>query len=569
MNINMGHMANGNTSININVHPNIHSTQPTVTVNGSQQTNQALTILRSLASGATFSANITDVNGEQVTITLDGGQSFTAALLNSSAYNIGDRASFILQDNTGDSIVLKAMTMQETAFETAMVNRSLNAAGIAPTIRNREMVLELMHNGMPIGRDALLDMVKEISLHKDADISDIIALKRMGIEITDENLSAYRNYKQYNGAMQADILELGEKLSASVNTGKDLSDIVKLVADDILHASGGSESEDVNGKISDDVNGINADGKNTNDINGNNKNIDGNGSNESLIDKTQPESTADAVQKKMMDDIRNTLGKLVDNYNALTGKNIKLPGGIVQSDKLADFLNDLAKLTQEFENEPVLKDKMHSLLKGDKVSKLLNELVRDSFSMKMTDTADCEAVKEHIAKMLGRLSSISEYAASNQNTALADSASQMNNNMEFLNNMNQFMAAVQVPIKNIGEHGEGELYVYRRNRGKDSDDDTVKAFLHLDMEHLGALDIYVTLKGNSVSTNFKVEDGNVLDFLEANMEQLTKKLNDDGYNVSVNISEKEDGTGFDFTREVLAPALPVNDVKRFRFDMKA
>lgn len=566
MNINMGHMANGNTSININVHPNIHSAQPTVTVNGSQQTNQALTILHSLASGATFSANITDVNGEQVTITLDGGQSFTATLLNSSAYNIGDRASFILQDNTGDSIVLKAMTMQETAFETAMVNRSLNAAGIAPTIRNREMVLELMHNGMPIGRDALLDMVKEISLHQDADISDIIALKRMGIEITDENLSAYRNYKEYNGAMQADISELGEKLSASVNTGKDLSDIVKLVAGDILHALDGSESKDVNGKISYDADGNNADGKNTNGINSNDKNIDGNGSS---VDKTQPESTADAVQKKMMDDVRNTLGKLVDNYNALTGRNIKLPGGIVQSDKLADFLNDLAKLTCELENEPLLKDKMHSLLKGDKVSKLLNELVHDSFSMKMTDTADCEAVKEHIAKTLGRLNSISEYAASNQNTALANSALQMNNNMEFLNNMNQFMAAVQVPIKNIGEHGDGELYVYRRNRGKDSDDDTVKAFLHLDMEHLGALDIYVTLKGSSVSTNFKVEDENVLDFLEANMEQLTKKLNDDGYNVSVNISEKEDGTGFDFTREVLAPALPVNDVKRFRFDMKA
>ncbi len=566
MNINMGHMANGNTSININVHPNIHSAQPTVTVNGSQQTNQALTILRSLASGATFSANITDVNGEQVTITLDGGQSFTATLLNSSAYNIGDRASFILQDNTGDSIVLKAMTMQETAFETAMVNRSLNAAGIAPTIRNREMVLELMHNGMPIGRDALLDMVKEISLHQDADISDIIALKRMGIEITDENLSAYRNYKEYNGAMQADILELGEKLSASVNTGKDLSDIVKLVADDILHALDGSESKDVNGKISYDADGNNADGKNANGINSNDKNIDGNGFS---VDKTQPESTADAVQKKMMDDVRNTLGKLVDNYNVLTGRNIKLPGGIVQSDKLADFLNDLAKLTCELENEPLLRDKMHSLLKGDKVSKLLNELVRDSFSMKMTDTADCEAVKEHIAKTLGRLNSISEYAASNQNTVLANSASQMNNNMEFLNNMNQFMAAIQVPIKNIGEHGDGELYVYRRNRGKDSDDDTVKAFLHLDMEHLGALDIYVTLKGSSVSTNFKVEDENVLDFLEANMEQLTKKLNDDGYNVSVNISEKEDGTGFDFTREVLAPALPVNDVKRFRFDMKA
>ena len=130
------------------------------------------------------------------------------------------------------------------------------------------------------------------------------------------------------------------------------------------------------------------------------------------------------------------------------------------------------------------------------------------------------------------------------------------------------MAAVQVPIKNIGEHGEGELYVYRRNKQKCGEDDTVKAFLHLDMEHLGALDIYVTLKDSSVSTNFKVEDESVLDFLEANMEQLTKKLNEDGYNASVSVSEK-DGTSFDFEKEVIAPALPVSDVRRFRFDMKA
>ena len=107
---------------------------------------------------------------DRVTITLDGGQSFTASLLNSTAYNIGDRACFVIQDNKGENIVLKAVTMQATALETAMINKSLKAAGIMPTLRNREMVLELMRNGMPIGRDALLDMVKELSSHSNAEI---------------------------------------------------------------------------------------------------------------------------------------------------------------------------------------------------------------------------------------------------------------------------------------------------------------------------------------------------------------------------------------------------------------
>lgn len=544
MNINLGQMANGNTSININVHPNIHSTQPTVTVNGSEQGNTALTILRSLADGDTFSANITDVSGEQVTITLDGGQSFTASLLNSTAYNIGDRADFVIQDNKGENIVLKAVTMQATALETAMINKSLKAAGIMPTLRNREMVLELMRNGMPIGRDALLDMVKELSSHSNAEIGDIIALKRMGIEVTDDSLKSYQNYKEYNGAMQRDIAALGEKLFESVDSGKALSDVVKLLAGDELLTGNGMEKDNSKESTKTDVQTQQPVG-------------------------TQADEKADIAQKNLMSDVKNMVAGMVDNYNAATGKSLKLSYEFLNTDNLARFMNEFAMMAEDFEMEPLLKNKLHGVLKGDKASRLLNELVRDTFSMKMTDVADSESVKEHIAKTLDKLSSVSEYAASNQSAELSNVASRMSNNMEFLNSMNQFMAAVQVPIKNIGEHGEGELYVYRRNKQKCGEDDTVKAFLHLDMEHLGALDIYVTLKGSSVATNFKVEDESVLDFLETNMEQLTKKLAEDGYNVTASISKTDDSAGFDFEKEVIAPVLPVSDVRRFRFDMKA
>lgn len=544
MNINLGQMANGNTSININVHPNIHSTQPTVTVNGSEQGNTALTILRSLADGDTFSANITDVSGEQVTITLDGGQSFTASLLNSTAYNIGDRADFVIQDNKGENIVLKAVTMQATALETAMINKSLKAAGIMPTLRNREMVLELMRNGMPIGRDALLDMVKELSSHSNAEIGGIIALKRMRIEVTDDSLKSYQNYKEYNGAMQRDIAALGEKLFESVDSGKALSDVVKLLVGDELLTG--------NGTVEDNSKESTKTGAQTQQPAG-----------------TQADEKADIAQKNLMSDVKNMVAGMVDNYNAATGKSLKLSYEFLNTDNLARFMNEFARMAEEFGMEPLLKNKLHGVLKGDKASRLLNELVRDTFSMKMTDVADSESVKEHIAKTLDKLSSVSEYAASNQSAELSNVASRMSNNMEFLNSMNQFMAAVQVPIKNIGEHGEGELYVYRRNKQKCGEDDTVKAFLHLDMEHLGALDIYVTLKGSSVATNFKVEDESVLDFLEANMEQLTKKLGEDGYNVTASISRTDDSAGFDFEKEVIAPVLPVSDVRRFRFDMKA
>lgn len=582
MNINMSGMAKGNSPVNINVHPNIHGTQPTVTVSGSQSANAALTILRSLTNGEIFSANITDVNGSAVTITLDGGQSFTANLLNNTAYNIGDRASFIIQDNTGDSIVLKAAVMKETAFETAMINRSLDAAGLAPTIKNREMVLELMHNGMPIGKDALLDMAKELSLHPDADMRDIVALKRMGVEITDSDIKSYQNYKEYNGAMQADIDSIVKELTDSVKTSKNLGDVVRILlagtdaaqgdaaAGETVKAQTGTDEVNIDNGY--DKNGVSGkDNSSDSAVHSGSQGTEGSTSAWGA-GAFSPYGGFGGGIKELADNVVKSLETMVENNNVATGKTaenaFKLPDRLLNASNLQDFMAQLADVFDKLESEPLLKKKLGELVKGDKVTRLLSELARDTFSMKPSDVKDEEAVKEHLARTLTKLNSLSEYAASSQNTALGNATSGMSSNMEFLNNMNQFMAAVQIPLRHIGEHGEGELYVYSKKRAK-QEDDTVKAFLHLDMEHLGALDIYVTLKGSNVTTNFKVEDESVLEFLESNMGLLTKQLNDDGYNVAVNVSEGDDGGGFDFVKEVLAPELPVSEVKRFRFDVKA
>ncbi len=568
MNINMSGMAKGNSPVNINVHPNIHGTQPTVTVSGSQSANAALTILRSLTNGETFSANITDVNGSAVTITLDGGQSFTANLLNNTAYNIGDRASFIIMDNTGDSIVLKAAVMKETAFETAMINRSLDAAGLAPTIKNREMVLELMHNGMPIGKDALLEMAKELSLHPDADMRDIVALKRMGVEITDSDIKSYQNYKEYNGAMQADIDSIVKGLTDSVKTPENLGDVVRILLAGTDAAQGDATAgESLKAQAGADGTNTAADSAARSDNSGTAGSASASGTGALLQD-----GGFGGGIKELADSVVKSLETMVENNNAATGKNaenaVKLPDKLLNASNLQDFMAQLADVLDKLESEPLLKKKLGELVKGDKVTRLLSELARDTFSMKPSDVKNEEAVKEHLARTLTKLNSLSEYAASSQNYALGNAATGMSGNMEFLNNMNQFMSAVQIPLRHIGEHGEGELYVYSKKRAK-QEDDTVKAFLHLDMEHLGALDIYVTLKGSNVTTNFKVEDESVLEFLESNMELLTKQLNDDGYNVAVNVSEGDDGEGFDFVKEVLTPELPVNEVKRFKFDVKA
>ena len=82
MNINMGGMTKGNSSMSIQTAPQSVSSSGLVAINSSQTAKAALAILRSLSSGESFSADITDVKGSMVTIKLDGGQIFTANMLN-------------------------------------------------------------------------------------------------------------------------------------------------------------------------------------------------------------------------------------------------------------------------------------------------------------------------------------------------------------------------------------------------------------------------------------------------------------------------------------------------------
>lgn len=620
MNINMGGMTKSNSSMNIQTAPQSVSSSGLVAINSSQTAKAALAILRSLSSGESFSADITDVKGSMVTIKLDGGQTFTANMLNYTSYNIGDRANFILQSNQGESIVLKALPMEETAFETNMINQSLNVAGLASSGRNRELVLELMHNNMPISKEALGEMVKELNANPEAAVKDIVALKRMGIEVTKDNLNSYENYKNYNGALRADMNELADSVNTVIKDATSFKTIVSLLAGaqsrtTETEASGipadkvetsntttdktepnnttanktdaystAADKTEAEGSPSDKphADGIVAKRENvlsdsgasegkTPQINVSDNEIQRPQETQELI---RPDTVAmDKEQSADAKEIVNSLGKMIENYKAATGRSLEGTTDFLKSmqntERLSvrDFMTGLAKTITELENEPLLKKKLHELVKSDKVQRLISGLVRDSFSMSPSDLKDGETVKEHIERSINKLNEITEYAQENGSKLLADTSSKMSSNMEFLNYMNQFVALAQVPLKHIGDKGEGELYVYRRKKSKE--DDTVKAFLHLDMEHLGAMDIYVTLKGNKVSTNFKLADASVLDFLEENIHLLTKQLNEDGYNVTVAVSDMESDSGFDFVKEVLMPELPVNDVKRFRFDVKA
>lgn len=112
---------------------------------------------------------------------------------------------------------------------------------------------------------------------------------------------------------------------------------------------------------------------------------------------------------------------------------------------------------------------------------------------------------------------------------VSQSVNNLSGNLEFMNQLNQMFAYVQLPLKMQGQNAHGDLYVYTNQKNLASKDGQVSAILHLDMEHLGPLDVYVKMKDQNVSTNFYLADDAALDLIASNIAILDARLQKRGY----------------------------------------
>ena len=97
-------------------------------------------------------------------------------------------------------------------------------------------------------------------------------------------------------------------------------------------------------------------------------------------------------------------------------------------------------------------------------------------------------------------------------------------NLDFMNQLNQMHAYIQLPLKMANQNAHGELYVFTNKKNLTKQEGKVTALLHLDMEHLGKMDVYVALENKKVNTNFYLEKEEYL---------VTSRLNQRGYTCEV------------------------------------
>lgn len=508
-------------------------------------------LLAQMQPGETFSGDIIDVRGYAIKILLGNDKTLDASTTDSKNLNIGDHITFNVSSNDGKTVMIKPLKIN--TYNTNVLLKALEAADVPPTERNVSVVKAMMQNEMSIDKQSLGEMIKKVDTLEAENPQDVVMMERHSIPLTKENVEqfgAYRNCEHRimaqaqtvaeeipNLIKEALSLKEGEGISlSSSNTNENEKQVVELAKNIINILSDEQVINESDAKVIPKM--IKPEVINEQPI------IENNAEDETFLDKlnmnddgvvlTIDTGSTNEPKEKL------SLSQVMDKLNTLTGNELK---EFIDSTEFKEFIKD--KVEKNFELN---------------VNKLGN-------------TED--EVKENVKKLYERLDKKTEsFMNLLENSGYKDNnlyqtSSNMRNNMQFMQDLNQMAAYIQLPVKFNESKAHGDLYVFNRKGGKPVNKDSISAFLHLDLEHLGATDIDVLLEGKALKTQFSLKDKSSIDLVEAHLHELEDRLTKRGFSVSVSAIQMPADKNENAFLEVLEKDKPQISIKRYSFDVRA
>lgn len=187
----------------------------------------------------------------------------------------------------------------------------------------------------------------------------------------------------------------------------------------------------------------------------------------------------------------------------------------------------------------------------------------------LTQEGKVEEFYQRLAKESSQLArmmnEVMQTGGQNGNASQARAIGNISENVEFMNQMNQMFNYVQLPLKLSNSQAHGDLYVYTNKKNLARRDGMLTAFLHLDMDHLGALDVSISLQTekNQVTTKFYLDEDSIT-LVEKHMDELSQRLVKKGYQCKNMVLEKdEDKTVLEHIEEQIAGGSAVLSYQTF------
>lgn len=460
-----------------------------------QSLQNGFDILNALSVGSSITGKVVMSEENMILLSLGSNKLIEAKVSSDIMPKEGQLMTFLVNSNSSKNISLSPMFVNTNTDSN--ISSALNNAGLPDNPKMQYMVKAMMEEGLPISKESLFAMNKQINEFPEYDPKILSAMKRLDIPINQSMVSQFSNYLNYEHQITSSLNDVADAFSQSVtmlSENENLSEVLNFTKD-VIENLFPKETFELKEDVLKDV------------------------------EDTNPDSIsniADGVKSNQT--FKNTINNLLTDIDNLI--NDKLPEHEKQK-----LTRDVVRLL----NDDNFKESFKETLK---------ETLKEKFLLKPEDVSQKDNVSSLYERLNTQMKALtgSLTASSLNNTPLGEAVANINNNLNFMNELNQTFNYVQIPLKLNNKDASGELCVYTNKKSLAQKDGNVTALLHLDMDNLGPVDVHVMMnEAKNVKTKFVLKDDEALDLIAANIDILNKRLENRGYSMNSEFVTKEDG----------------------------
>ncbi len=530
--------------------------------------------IRALVPGQTLRGEVISRNGSEVSVRLAEDMVINARVERSLNLETGKNMTFEVKNN-GSTLVLSPLF--ENMAADANVLKAIEMAGLPVNDTTVSMTELLMRAGLSIDKNTLQQVYREAGSFPDASVEDIVDLHKLGLPVNENNLAQIASHKNFTYQLETGLYSLMQELPgmlAEMAAKGDVQGAVRLLREifSLLQetAMPAGEASLTAEQLPSGLNGT-----------------------VQILAQESPSGQAvlEAVFGQQgkgqptvqpgMEQVQASQGQTVQTEQTEQGQILIQqrpeeqaaaqhgPGGQSEIEQGA-AQTEQAPVQQSLTEQPagnrpsmgaVLEPSLESLLKQlwaekglgkesviREIRAALSQNLQEGFTLTLEEASDLGQVERFYQRLGRQLKALTQVLEEGGQTASGafKAVSNLSGNLDFLQQVNQLFTYIQLPLRLQQGGAHGDLYVFTNKKNLAASKGSLSALLHLDMEHLGPVDVYVTMQSERVSTRFYVKDEEMLDFLEQHMELLTKRLQKKGYDCSFSMQvreEKEKKTG--------------------------
>lgn len=561
-----------------------------------------------LREGQTLKGVVSDVHSDQITLVMEDGTAFTGRLPDAGQYSIGQKAAFKIVSLDQNTIYMKAVSTSYLLDMEDTIDQALEEAGLPKSARNSDVVRSLLMNQQSISRENLLSSIRLCATYPDADVNSVITLRRLGLPLTPENLAQFEQYENNGHSLLDHFAQITDSIG----------DLMNAIGTQVPRLSGQTAGQLLNLALSSSLTpeeqALKEAQAAASEAQTEAAAQEGEGSDAPETAEKALANAADAALSEETEVSSSPFSRMKQIFSSLTDGASAAKAALSETGLAKDYKVPFIHEQVGFSLSPEEREAFHSLLSdlplpeelttslqegtlttrdfltavrqalpqmsSEQAAVLLSSpafqrLVKDQFLSnwtlspeKLKQKGAVEELYQQISSQVDKLSHFSQDVfGKNLFENLQQQTTQTSQNLNFMKLLNDTYQYVQLPVKLQQQNAHGDLYVMTRKESLRRHPDSLKALLHLDMDHLGSLDIHIIRENTSITTKFFVDEKDTLQLLEKNINLLQDALNEQGFSFSSEFSMKE--KDFNLVNDFMNAEAPVGTIARYNFDLRA